>query len=100
MQFPNVSDTDIAFGIMPDKKILANSMEFYNKNTKYNQLFSELFFKGGTIHYKEILTDKTRENNFRYLKAVMGSFQPKHEQKDAVCAFILSKLVDIDKYDL
>jgi len=42
--------------MLPTNKELlaeAKSRGFYSGNTPYNDLFSKLFFNGGTIRYKE-----------------------------------------------
>jgi hypothetical protein len=57
------------------------------------------FFKGGVLHYKDGLPEPFRERATMYLKSIMGSFAPKHEHKEAVCALILSELVDIKAYE-
>lgn len=70
----------------------------FNKSSNpYCQLFQVLFFEGGRLHFKANLPSNWEEIT-RYLKALMGSFAPKHEEKEAICAYLLSHLVDIDKY--
>jgi len=95
--YPEVQDVDIAFGIGITPKILNQAKEagFYDKRTPYNDLFSKLFFSGGKLNFKKGLNPDSQTRATRYLKAVMGSFEPKHEEKEAVCAMILSELVEI-----
>jgi len=64
-------------------------------NTPYNDLFSNLFFKGGKLNFKKNLDPDFKAAAVPYLKAFMGSFEPKHEHKEAICALLLSELVDI-----
>lgn len=77
----------------------AKERGFYNGRTPYNTIFSSLFFQGGVLHYKDGLPEPFRERATMYLKSIMGSFAPKHEHKEAVCALILSELVDIKAYE-
>ena len=97
MKYPKVTDLDIAFGIIPDKKMVmkAKAAGFYNGNTKYNDLFSKLFFIGGTLQFKKDLDNDHATKAVRYLKAVMASFGSKHEEKDAVCAMVLSEIAEV-----
>jgi hypothetical protein len=80
-----------------DKKLLieAKSRDFYNGNTPYNALFGGLFFGGGKLNFKKDIPEDFRKTATQYLKAFMGSFEPKHEEKEAICAMLLSELVDI-----
>lgn len=90
--FPELNDMDIAFGnVETDPKLLkeAKARGFYQGNTKYNKLFSNLFFNGGKLDLKENVNIKI----VRYLKAFMGSFNPKHEEKEAISALILSEII-------
>lgn len=79
-----------------DKKLLAEAKRrgFYDGDTKYNTLFSQLFFSGGTLVFKKGLDEEFMAKAIPYLKAFMKSFAPKHEEKEAVCALILSELVN------
>jgi hypothetical protein len=95
--FPEVTALDIAlptFGT--DKELLAEAKErgFYNGNTKYNRLFGKLFFEGGTLNFKADIDDEFKVKATAYLKAFMGSFTPSHQEKEAVCALLLSELVE------
>lgn len=80
-----------------DKKLLAEAHKrgFYNGHTDYNKLFSTLFFEGGKLNFKADLPKDFKTSATRYLKSFMGSFDPKHEEKEAICALLLSELVDV-----
>lgn len=90
-KFPKIS-----LHLPTDKRLLAEAEKrgFYNGSTKYNALFSVLFFTGGSLTFKKDLDEDFRKNAFVYLKAFMGSFSPKHEEKEAICALLLSELVE------
>lgn len=94
-KFPATSDLDIAFptfGTIPELLAEAKERGFYDGNTPYNKMFSTLFFVGGAITYKKDLDPAFRQSASRYLRGFMGSFQPKHEEKEAICAMLLSEL--------
>jgi hypothetical protein len=75
-------------------KELVREKGFYSGSTKYNDMFSSLFFSGGKIEVKKTVSDQDKEKGLRYFKALASSFSPKHEEKEAICALILSELCD------
>lgn len=95
--FPEMSGVDMAFGCMGADPLLleeAKARDFYCGNTPYNELFSKLFFSGGKLNFKTDLPPEFKTKATRYLKSFMGSFEPKHEDKEAISALLLSELVD------
>lgn len=96
--FPEVSEVQMAFPVfntIPELLDEAKKRGFYNGRTPYNRLFSDLFFNGGSFNFKKDLPEDFKVKATRYLKSFMGSFSPKHEEKEAVSALILSELVDV-----
>lgn len=94
---PEVKDIDLAFSTQKtNKKLLAIAREngFYSGDTKYNKMFSALFFGGGKIDCKKSVDDEAKSKILRYFKALAASFEPKHEEKEAVCALLLSWVCD------
>lgn len=90
MQPVTVTDLDIAFGrisaLMPDRETLD---EQWGKRDRSwgSKLFSCLFYTGGQFN----LTPKPgidRSVALRHIRAIMGSFEPKHEHKEAACAYL------------
>ena len=61
-----------------------------SRGTPWNELVSKWFFTGVSIKkYKpKDGIDTTRA--MRHIKTIMGSFEPKHEHKEAACAYLLS----------
>lgn len=95
--FPELSGADIAFSTLRTNKELleeAKKRGFYNGNTKYNKLFSTLFFNGGKLDFRKDLPEEFKAKALPYLRSFMGSFEPKHEEKEAICALLLSELVN------
>jgi len=80
-----------------DKKLLEESVKrgFGAGNyTPYNKLFSQLFFRGGKLNFKNDIDEGFKGRALPYLKSFMSSFEPKHEEKEAICALLLSELVE------
>lgn len=96
-KFPKLTGLDMAFSTLrTDPELLAEAKArgFYNSNTPHNKLFAELFFSGGKLNIKKDLPEDFRAAALPYLKSFMGSFEPQHEEKEAICAMLLSELVD------
>lgn len=96
--FPKLSEADIAFSVLTTNKELLNEATkrgFYNDHTPYNKLFSTLFFSGGALNFKKDIDNEFKSKATPYLKAFMISMEPQHEEKEAVCAMLLSELVNV-----
>ena len=96
-KFQTVTGLDIVFPtIRTDKALLeeAKKRGFYGGNSKYNTLFSTLFFSGGKLNIKKDLDEEFKAVALPYLKAFICSWESKHEEKEAICALLLSELVD------
>ncbi len=83
--------------VKTDKKLLieAKARGYYNGSTPYNRLFNTLFFTGGTLNFKPDLPEDFKRSAMRYLKSFMQSYEPKHEEKEAISALLLSELVEL-----
>lgn len=101
-QFPNTTRLDIAFPTFDTISELldeAKNRGFLHGHTPYNQMFSTLFFMGGKVKFKEGLDDNFKLDCWSYCRALMGSFAPQHEHKEAVCAMLMSEILqpELDK---
>lgn len=95
--FPEVTGADMLFpSFKADKELLEEAKErgFYNGNTPYNRLFSTLFFNGGKVKFKKKVDEEYQKRAWAYCRAFMGSWKPKHEEKEAICALIMSEIVE------
>lgn len=98
--FPKFDAVSIAFPVLEtDKDLLDEAIKrgFYNGNTPYNSLFSRLFFSGGSLNFKKDINSEFKKRATLYLKTLMGSYAPKHQEKEAICAMLLSELVEVGK---
>jgi len=97
-----VSDLDVELGglamqLMPAYKDIPD--EFKNEDTIWNRLVSDWFFSG-ISHLS--LTPKEgidKKMAIRHVRAIIGSFEPQHEHKEAACAYLLSLWFDNPKWD-
>lgn len=95
--FPEVTGVDLAFPTFNTDHVLLKEAEdrgLLHGNTQYNKLFSTLFFSGGKVKFKEGIDTEFQTRAWRYMRALIGSFSPKHEHKEAVCALILSEICE------
>lgn len=95
--FPKITGADLAFSTTKtDPKLLkeAISRGYYNGRTVYNDLFSNLFFHGGKIKFKKDLNEDFKNKVWPYTRSLMASFEPKHEEKEAICAMLMSELLE------
>jgi hypothetical protein len=87
-----VTSIDIAFGpknvndYMPVYSSIPD--EFKNGRTWGNKMFNKLFFEGGSVAELVPKEGINKEEAVRHIGAVMGSFQPKHEHKEAAVAYM------------
>ena len=96
-EFPKTEGVDIAFPTfetIPELLSEAKEKKFYNGRTEYNSLFSTLFFNGGKVKFKQNIDNDFKNKAWSYCRAFMGSWSPKHEEKEAICALIMSELLE------
>lgn len=86
---------------MPVDKALLNQAKkrgFYCGGTPWEMLFNELFFNGGSVDFRQDVPATFTREAFNYLKGFMASFEPKHEEKAAISALILSEIAILPKH--
>ena len=97
-----VSQLELAFGgnmaklLPPYESVPA---EFKGHNGKWNNLVSTWFFQGlkNAVWTPKPGIDKDKA--LRHIKAILGSWEPKHEHKEAGVAYLLSLWFDDVKYE-
>jgi len=93
LEFPEVNDSDMVFGGYPREWF--DSVMKREKPAdfqKWADLMESLFFSGGSLPVNHSLDKEYVNKGIRILKAIMGSFEPKHEHKEQVCAQILAAI--------
>lgn len=92
-----VSDLDLAFPadvtlLMPRYDDIPE--EFRNGSSKWNRLFADWFFSGLEKLDASPKDGVDVKKALRHIRAIMGSFQPSHEHKEAAVAFLLSEWLE------
>lgn len=96
---PDLTQVDVIFGnikhlppydVIPDR--------FRNRSDPYVKFVAEWFFQGRT--QEDMRRLKTRASVERgkalaAIKCVLGSFEPRHEHKEAGCAFMLHEWFEL-----
>ena len=82
----------MAMPVDPALLVEAKKRGFYNGGTKWESYFQTLFFEGGSVTYRQDVPADFTATAMTYLKHFMGSFEPKHEEKAAISALILSEI--------
>jgi hypothetical protein len=84
---------------MPPHKEIPEEFKNMNSRNKWNQLFSDWFYCG----LKSLeLTPKEgvdKDKAIYFIRCIMGSWEPKHEHKEAACAFLLNEYFSNVKYE-
>lgn len=99
LEFPFIAlaDLEAALGDIPnfDKVVQACPAEYKSHYNQWNQAASHIFFNG--VHLSELrfkASDKpVMGAQMQYLRAWLGSFEPSHEVKTAVCGWLLSLML-------
>ncbi len=89
-KFPDVTTLDMAFPTLNTTKELVQEAE-KRTLTKGRAKFIELFYTGGETKVKKDVKGTWKEGAYLYARALMGSWSPKHEHKEAVCAMIFEE---------
>lgn len=95
--YPKVDVADMAFptfDTIPELLEEAKKRGFYDGNTPYNKLFCDLFYKGGKIVFKKEINKEQQQRVWMYCRSFMGSWAPKHEHKEAICAMLMSEVLE------
>ena len=92
--YPKVSDADIAFGAYPKHWFKKAVIEARSSGFDMNNCdrAAGLFFSGGKVNFDQSLDHDFLERGYRILRAVLGSYDPKHGEKMAVCELIINSL--------
>jgi hypothetical protein len=105
LAIPELDRADVVFGNvkhMPRYETLPPDFKRHNGND-YVKAVSSWFFSGAKNSPNGIIIDDMKftakpgvdaGKALAAIRAVLGSFEPKHEHKEAACAFMLSEWFD------
>lgn len=65
-----------------------------HSQSPYEKLFDELFFSGGRVKFRSDIPRENIAKIWPYCRALMASYFPKHEDKTAVCAMLMSEILE------
>lgn len=94
--FPTPTPADMAFPIydtIPELLAEAKERGFLYGHKPGNELFSKLFFNGGSVNFKQDIDEEYKRRVWYYLRCFIRSFAPKHEHKDAICAMLMEEIL-------
>lgn len=97
----DVNGLELTFG--GDMKKLLPPMsdipeEFQNDRTEWNRLVSQWFYRGLKSFDCEPKDGIDKGKALKHISAILRSFEPKHEHKEAGCAYLLSLWFKEPKY--
>jgi len=94
---PDVTGADAAFGSikhMPKYENVPEEFKGFNLKSRWVKLVTQWFFKGLSKEEVDALKPKPGVDKWKALaavKAIVVSFEPKHEHKEAGCAYLMSE---------
>lgn len=94
-EWPEITGLDMAFPTFNAPKDLleeAKKRGYYNGNLSGNKMFNQLFFNGGKLAFKKDLPEGLQKA-WVWCRAFMASWEPKHEEKEAIAAMILDEVL-------
>ena len=107
LAIPEIDDVSVAFGDITHMPTYAKlPEEFQKEKSPFCDVAARWFYSGGKRDGKALiigdytLTPKEGVDDAKALKAIkaiLGSWEPKHEHKMAACGFMLSEWFDLKK---
>ena len=89
-KFPDVTEIDLVFPTVNTTIELVEEAKKRNPQ-KGMEKFSELFYSGGKIELQKDVEGTWKEKAYKYARALMGSWAPKHEHKELVVGMIFEE---------
>ena len=91
-----VSNLELAFPahvrhLMPTMKTIPDEFKNPNRPTKWNRLFRDWFYFGIETWTLTPKPDVDEAKALRHIHAIMSSYEPPHEHKEAAVAFLFSE---------
>lgn len=82
--------------LMPPQEDIPD--EFKYGATRWNKLFSDWFFSGLSSLELTPKEGVDKDKAMRHIRTIMGSFEPKHEHKEAAVAYLLNEWFADEKH--
>jgi len=100
-----IDDATLAFDasvrhLMPPQSDIPDEFRFsIPAKNKWNRLFNDWFFLGLTSLELTPKEGVDQDKALRHIRAVMGSYEPKHEHKEAAVAYLFSEWFEDEKHE-
>ncbi|WP_186191106.1 hypothetical protein [Burkholderia gladioli] len=96
IEIPKMTNLDVAFGTVEGLPSYASIPDEFKRHggTKWNELFSKWFFGGLNSLSVTPKPGVDKDAALAHVRALMASFEPKHEHKEAGVAFLMSRYFD------
>jgi hypothetical protein len=93
MKIPEISDLDVAFGTVKGLPAYASIPDEFTRRggTKWNDLVSDWFFGGLKSLRLAPNEGVDKDKAMKHIRALLASFEPKHEHKEAGVAYLMSQ---------
>lgn len=97
IQVPEINDASMAFGNidhLPKWEDIPEQFKNMSRQTYWNKFVSQWFFNGLTEESLAALSPKAgvdKNKALRAVSAILGSWAPKHEHKEAGTAYLMSE---------
>ena len=94
-----VTNVDVVCGgdmkkLLPPMSVIPKEFKGMNNTNKWNKLVSTWFFSGLEGYSFKPKEGIDPSKALAHVKAIMGSFEPKHEHKEAGCAYLMSEFFE------
>jgi hypothetical protein len=91
-----ITESERAFGcnidrLYPDYSLIPEEFKRFHSQNKWNKLFSDWFFCGLNNLQLTPKAGIDKAQALRHIRTIMGSFEPGHNEKEAMCAFLFSE---------
>lgn len=92
--WPKLKDFERVFSTLNIPPELLKEATYRRHNLELGkEKFNELFFRGGKVKLQKGSIGTWKEDAWVYCQALMTSFEPKHQQKELVCAMIMQEVL-------
>jgi hypothetical protein len=100
----DVNDVDMAFGgnikkLLPAYNDIPDEYKGFHSQNKWVEMVNDWFYCGLKNLQLKPKAGVDPDKALRHIKAVMASFEPKHEHKIAGCAYLLSQWFEDVSYE-
>jgi hypothetical protein len=85
--------------LMPMYGDIPEEFKNWNNKTKWNKVVSDWFFRGLKNEVWQPKDGIEIQAALRHLRAILSSYEPKHEHKEAAVAYLMSLWFNDVKYE-